>query len=84
MEALSNFAVGLKEVSVLHLGTDEGRALAGLDMLELNDLHDLTVHLKGNAVSEIACCNHIKGPPKEFLEKSINLDILIYICDFGK
>mgnify|MGYP007014921397 CR=1 FL=1 len=43
---------------VFHLGAHESRALAGLNMLELDDLHDLTVHLKGNAVSEIACCNH--------------------------
>ena len=63
-KASSNFAVGLKEVSVtapvttlLHLGADERRALAGLDVLELDDLHDLAVHLKGLAVSEITGCN---------------------------
>ncbi len=50
---------------VLHLGADKGRALAGLDMLELDDLHDLAVHLKGNAVSEIACSDHKMGPPEK-------------------
>ena len=58
--ASSNLAVGLKEVSVTapvidvaHLGADKRRALAGLDVLELDDLIDLAVHLKGLAVSEI-------------------------------
>jgi hypothetical protein len=30
-------------------------------MLKLHDLHDLAVHLKGNTVSEIACCDHKKN-----------------------
>ena len=48
---------------VLGLGTDEGSALARLDVLELNDLKDLAVLLEGDAVAEFACRNHIKIPP---------------------
>ena len=50
---------------VAHLGADESRALAGLDVLELHDLHDLAVHLEGLAVSEITGGNscHIDIPP---------------------
>ena len=44
-------------LDVAHLGADERRALAGLDVLELDDLIDLAVHLKGLAVSEITGCN---------------------------
>jgi len=33
----------------------KGRALAGLYMLEFNDLINVSVHLKRNAVSEITC-----------------------------
>jgi hypothetical protein len=43
---------------VFHLGADKGRALTGLDVLELDHLHDLAVHLKGHAVAEIAGGNH--------------------------
>ena len=45
---------------VLHLHADERRALAGLDVLELDDLHDLAVHFKGYSVAKIACGNHRK------------------------
>jgi hypothetical protein len=48
---------------VLHLHTDKRRALTGLDVLELHDLHNLTVHIKGNAVSKFACRNHFLFPP---------------------
>ena len=48
---------------VLGLGAHESSALAGLDVLELNDLKDLAVLLKGDAVAEFACRNHIKIPP---------------------
>ena len=33
----------------------ESGALARLDMLELDDLIDVAVHLKGHAVAEITC-----------------------------
>ena len=45
---------------VLHLRAHERRALAGLDVLELDDLHDLAVHFKGYSVAKIACGNHRK------------------------
>ena len=50
---------------VLHLRADECGALAGLDVLELHDLHDLAVHLKCFTVSEIASGNssHKNIPP---------------------
>ena len=50
---------------VLHLGAHKCRALAGLDVLELDDLHDLAVHLKSLTVSEITSGNgcHILFPP---------------------
>ena len=48
---------------VLGLGTDEGSALARLDVLELNDLKDLAVLLEGDTVTEFACRNHIEIPP---------------------
>ena len=48
---------------VLGLGTDEGSALARLDVLELNDLKDLAVLLEGDTVTELACRNHIEIPP---------------------
>ena len=41
--------------NVSYLGSDECRAFAGLDVLELYDLIDIAVHLKRHAVSEIAC-----------------------------
>ena len=43
---------------VLQLCADEGRALARLHMLELDDLHHVAVHFKGQAVFEIACGYH--------------------------
>ena len=48
---------------VLGLGAHKSGALAGLDVLELNDLKDLAVLLEGDAVAEFACRNHIKIPP---------------------
>ena len=41
--------------NVLGLGAHESSALAGLDVLELNDLKDLAVLLEGDAVAEFAC-----------------------------
>ena len=76
----------MKEVSVtapvttlLHLGAHEGRALAGLDVLELHDLHDLAVHLKGLAVSEITGGNscHIDIPPILMREHHDSLEYMI-------
>src|SRR5699024_5643125 len=49
---------------VLGLGADKGSALAGLDVLELNDLKNLAVLLKGHAIAKFACRNH-----KEFLHQ---------------
>ena len=43
---------------VSHLGADESGTLAGLNVLELNDLHNLAFHLEGHAVTEIAGGNH--------------------------
>ena len=43
---------------VLGLGTDKGSALAGLHVLELNDLKNLAVLLKGHAIAKLACRNH--------------------------
>ena len=43
---------------VLGLGADKGSALAGLHVLELNDLKNLAVLLKGHAVAKLACRNH--------------------------
>ena len=45
-------------MTFLQLGADESRALAGLYMLELNDLKHVAVHLKRNAVFEISCYYH--------------------------
>ena len=59
MKAVGYFAVvegGLGHGAghyVLHLNADESSTLAGLYMLELNDLHDLAVHVEGNAISKI-------------------------------
>ena len=39
------------------LGTHESSALAGLNVLEVDDGHDLAVHLKGNSLTEIASSN---------------------------
>ena len=38
---------------IAHLDADKGCTLAGLDVLELDDLHHLAVHVKRNAVPEI-------------------------------
>ena len=40
---------------VLVLGTDERCALARLNVLEFENLNNLTVHFKGHAVAKIAC-----------------------------
>ena len=45
--------------NVAHLNANESSTLAGLDVLELDDLHNLAVHLEGNAVANIACRNHV-------------------------
>ena len=52
-----------------HLGADESGALAGLNVLELDDLHNLAVHLESYAVAEIAGGNHChrNHPPKLYL-----------------
>ena len=52
---------------VSHLGANESRALTGLNVLELNDLHEVALVLKGNAVSEIACSNgcHFRNPQRK-------------------
>ena len=48
---------------VLGLGAHERSALAGLDVLELNDLKNLAVLLEGDAVAELACRDHKRIPP---------------------
>ena len=52
--------------NVLVLGTNESCTLSGLNVLEFDNLVYATVHLKGNAVSEISCgnCCHFYCPPK--------------------
>ena len=50
--------VRTKMKNVITGAVTESRALAGLDVLELHDLHYLAFHLEGHAVAEIACCNH--------------------------
>ena len=49
---------------VLGLGTDEGSALARLDVLELNDLKDLAVLLEGDTVTEFASSLRMRLQPK--------------------
>ena len=44
---------------VAHFGPDKSRALAGFDVLELDDLHKSSVVFKGQAVSEFACRYHM-------------------------
>jgi hypothetical protein len=44
----------------LELGADEGAALAGLDVLELDDLEDRAVHVDVGAVLELVGADH--GP----------------------
>ena len=48
---------------VLHLGADEGGALTGLDVPELDDHHQLAFVLEGLAVAEITGSNHNVIPP---------------------
>ena len=43
---------------VSDFGTDESRAFAGFYVLEFDDLINITVIVKSNTVSEIACRNH--------------------------
>ena len=57
-EAYKKDVFEFKPDYLFHLGAHKCRAFAGLDMLKLDDLHDLTIHFKGNAVPEIACCKH--------------------------
>ena len=40
---------------VFALGTDKGRALAGLYMLKFHDLQNLSIQFKSSAISKIAC-----------------------------
>ncbi len=40
---------------VFHFGTNECRAFAGFDVLELNDSHNVAFIQKGNALSDVAC-----------------------------
>ena len=58
---------------VAHLDANEGSALAGLHVLELDNLHNLAVHLEGNAVANIACRNHCIDPPKISLPYGIGM-----------
>ena len=53
--------------NVSHLGSYKRRAFAGLNVLELDDLHYVAVLLKGYAVSEISCCDHNMPPIYFFL-----------------
>ena len=48
---------------VLDLGAHEGSALAGLDVLEVNDVPHTAVPLDGNTLTEIASSNHESIPP---------------------
>ena len=43
---------------VSHFGAHKGGTLAGLYVLKFDYLHYLAIHLKGNAISEFACCYH--------------------------
>ena len=43
---------------VFGLGANKGCALAGFHVLELNDLKNLAVLLKGHAIAKLACRNH--------------------------
>ena len=56
-ESSLNYATVL---DVLKLGTDECRSLAGLNMLEIDDLIYGIIKFDGNAVSEVTCRNHKK------------------------
>ena len=61
---------------VLGLGADKGSALAGLDVLELNDLKNLAVLLKGHAVAKLACRNHRNSSISKI---SLMLDAYLYL-----
>ena len=50
---------------VLDLGADESRALAGLHVLEVNDVPHAAVPFNSNALLEIASSNHFFIPPSE-------------------
>ena len=54
-ESSLNYAAVL---DVLKLGADECRSLAGLNMLEIDDLINGIIEFDGNAVSEVTCRNH--------------------------
>ena len=43
------------------LGANESRALARLNMLEINDGPDAAFPLDGHALTEIACGNHVES-----------------------
>ena len=45
----------------LELGADERSALARLNVLEINDRPDAALPLNGNALTEIACSNHVES-----------------------
>ena len=49
--------------NVSHLCSYERRALTGLNVLELDDLHYIAVFLECHAISEISCCDHSREPP---------------------
>ena len=48
---------------VLELGAHEGSALAGLHVLEVNDVPHAAVPFNSNALTEIASSNHNVYPP---------------------
>ena len=50
---------------ILHLGAHESSALSGLYVLEFHDLHNLAVHLKGNAIPKFAGRNHSSSSSKQ-------------------
>jgi hypothetical protein len=70
MMALGILSVGLKlrsttapVITFLILVRTKGRALAGLHVLEINDVPDATVPFDRNALFEIASGNHSVFPP---------------------
>ena len=66
--------------NVLHLGANESGTLAGLNVLEFHNLHNLAFHVEGNAVSKFTCRNHNKYPPKlcPITELNVYIPKLIY------
>ena len=62
--------------------SDKSGALAGLHVLELDDLHDLAVHFESHAVSKIACRNHwfilLMYVPFGGIQESISLTMIVY------